>query len=1140
MKRSTLILRLWLMLLATFCVNTIHGQVTIDGIKYELNVAQGVAQVTGAESSVTVANIPSSVTYENTECTVTKIGDSAFFLNSSLTEVNLPETVTAIGDKAFQSSDLTKITFPESLGSIGNYAFNGCDLLSKIAIPKDIRIIGDRAFQGCKALTEVTLLESEEESDSSGGSDSQLGGNSFGIGNNSGSGSGNKIVYSIGGEAFSGCTSLKTITIPPLIEEIGYSAFKNCSALTEITIPAKVTSIFLALPPFSGCSSLENINVSADNTDYSSNDGVLYDKKQTEIYFCPEGKKTVTIPSSVRYIYYSDFSNCNKLESINISTSNDAYSSIDGVVYNKKQSKLICCPRAKQTVTIPNTVTIIGNYAFQHCSALAEITIPESVTSIETSAFSGCSALTKITLPESMTGFTGTSVFRYCNSLKEIVLPNSMVSIPDYTFSDCSSLTKVSLPNSLHNIGKYAFENCRSLTEITIPESVTNIKFATFRSSALIKIIIPKSVTDIEDAAFENCTSLKEIVIPKSLKNIGEAAFHYCYSLQQIIIPNSVKSIGTNAFSGCINAMLFLYPTFNSYSFLTNEIKAVFAHESEWEKVKKSYTGPVGNVLLPYFNVSRQTYLGAVTFTIEKNSLFDGLNEVSFTSLKDAEGNDLQTTGGETYSSNHLNPETTYSFVLNYSLDGEAKEYTFTAETKKPSIRLSSKEKTQKTITFNISASEDNSLRPTEKGAELTYGSYGMVADKNSLIKFTDLHSGREYRFYPYAIYNGKKYYGESSVYTTKPISCSISTAETGTTTLTAEGKFSAGDVKVDDYGFIHDGKEYSGVKTLKLTALRPQTTYNPVFWIDTEEGRYTSSALNITTQELTFKTLPASSTSNTSSTISAETNCDAETGTGFEWRRIDAPDLVPSSYEECPVVDGVMAGSLRGLSSDTYYKYRPYYKAADGSYYYGEWIGFGTADAYVYFVPTVRTMDAEPLNATSALLTGYALAGSDDITEQGFEYRPLGSSVRTASDWQRVEADGQKMAATISDLSPATLYTFRAFATTSKETVYGEEMTFETKTATGISEIPATTDVFNISARQASERGNLQVCVSGASTSTAQCCLMNVSGTTVATASVMSDGNWQAFRAGHLASGVYLLHVTCGKDARTVKLLIK
>ena len=586
--------------------------------------------------------------------------------------------------------------------------------------------------------------------------------------------------------------------------------------------------------------------------------------------------------------------------------------------------------------------------------------------------------------------------------------------------------------------------------------------------------------------------------------------------------------------------MLFLYPTFSSYSFLTNEIKAVFAHESEWEKVKKSYTGPIGNVLLPYFNVNRQTYLGAITFNVEKNELFEGLNEVSFVSLKDAEGNDLQTTGDETYSSNHLNPETTYSFVLNYSLDGETKEYTFTAETKKPTIRLSSEETTQKTITFSIFASEDNSLEPSEKGAELMYGSYGMVADENNIMKFADLHSGNEYRFYPYAVYNGKKYYGESVVFTTRSINCSISSAEIGTTTLTAEGRFNAGDVEVDGYGFTYDGKEYPGVKTLKLTGLKPGRSYSPVFWIDTEEGRYTSSALKATTGELTFKTLPASSTSNTSSTISAETNCDAETGTGFEWRRIDAPDLVPSSYEECPVVDGVMAGSLRGLSSDTYYKYRPYYKAADGTYYYGEWIGFGTADAYVYFVPTVRTMEAEPLNATSALLTGYALAGSDDITEQGFEYRPLGSAVRAASGWQRVEAGGQKMAATISDLTPATLYAFRAFATTSKETVYGEEMTFETEGATGIDEVPVSTDLFNISARQASGSGCLQVCVSGASTSTAQCCLMNVSGAKVATASIVSDGSWQTFQTGHLASGVYLLHVTCGKDARTVKLLIK
>ncbi len=111
------------------------------------------------------------------------------------------------------------------------------------------------------------------------------------------------------------------------------------------------------------------------------------------------------------------------------------------------------------------------------------------------------------------------------------------------------------------------------------------------------------------------------------------------------------------------------------------------------------------------------------------------------------------------------------------------------------------------------------------------------------------------------------------------------------------------------------------------------------------------------------------------------------EYGGGFEWRRYDAPDMVPSTFSPCPVANGHMEGRLRGLSMNTYYKYRPYYEDCNGARTFGEWTAFITADADVYFEPTVYTYAPNTITQNSATVVGYAIGGSEDVDEQGFEY---------------------------------------------------------------------------------------------------------------------------------------------------------
>lgn len=221
------------------------------------------------------------------------------------------------------------------------------------------------------------------------------------------------------------------------------------------------------------------------------------------------------------------------------------------------------------------------------------------------------------------------------------------------------------------------------------------------------------------------------------------------------------------------------------------------------------------------------------------------------------------------------------------------------------------------------------------------------------------------------------------------------------------------------------------------------------------------------TTAELEMTALPARAASNTCAVLAAETNVsELEPGCGFEWRRYDAPPEMPSTFSPCYVANGMLAGKLKNLSANTYYKYRPYYKDSTGEIYYsndGAWLAFITADAYVYFEPIVYTYEPVSIGESSAVLRGYVLAGSDDIIEQGFQYweassdesRPRKIVSRVPEgDVSTILASGQVMQASLSELRPSTEYRFRAFVRSASGENYGTEESFTTKGISSIEDI--------------------------------------------------------------------------------------
>ena len=225
------------------------------------------------------------------------------------------------------------------------------------------------------------------------------------------------------------------------------------------------------------------------------------------------------------------------------------------------------------SITIPNTITSIGAYAFQSCRYLETFAIPASVTSIGDGAFDSCRSLTSITVPNSVTSI-GKSVFNGCSSMTSITIPEGITSLSDWLLAGCTSLTSFTIPSTVTQIGDGTFSACRSLTSITIPEGVTHIGEAAFiqcsgltsitipegvslltstfsACTSLTSITIPSTVTFIGDRIFESCRSLTSITIPEGVTSIGNYVFNNCYSLTSITIPEGVTSIGNYAFQEC-------------------------------------------------------------------------------------------------------------------------------------------------------------------------------------------------------------------------------------------------------------------------------------------------------------------------------------------------------------------------------------------------------------------------------------------------------------------------------------------------------------------------------------------------------------------------------------------------------------
>lgn len=252
------------------------------------------------------------------------------------------------------------------------------------------------------------------------------------------------------------------------------------------------------------------------------------------------GVTSITIPESVKVIGKEAFDGCDAIKTLTVSSSHlQAFDSLN-------------LANVKDLYTRPPF------YEQYPVNAQIHACLPEGTTSIEAGMFESCNWLTEFEIPEGVTEI-GDSAFADCDYLTAITIPEGVTKIGDSAFQG-AGLTSVTLPASLKTIGTSAFADCANLTSITIPEGVTEIADSAFQGTGLTAVTLPASVMTIGTGVFENCPNLSSIIIADGATEVWNGAFKGCTNLTSVTLPASVKTIGMGAFADCANLTSITIP----------------------------------------------------------------------------------------------------------------------------------------------------------------------------------------------------------------------------------------------------------------------------------------------------------------------------------------------------------------------------------------------------------------------------------------------------------------------------------------------------------------------------------------------------------------------------------------------------
>ena len=471
------------------------------------------------------------------------IEDRAFYQFKG-SEITLPAGLESIGENAFAYSKITSISVPDSITNIGVMAFYECrDLVTFTmstnapitGLAQTSNIVNNGVFQNCVSLKNVTLSDN---------------------------------IESLNTHAFHGCTSLETITLPANLKILNNHVFSGCTALSSIVIPGKVESI--GNQAFYNASSLKSVIIPAavtfmDNYAFYNASGLesivfennsMLETLGNQVFKGCASLKSVdlSVAADLNTIGNNLFEECASLESVKL---NDTLITELGAGTFKNLTALT-------SVTLPETLEIIGNEAFAGASALESVVIPANVATIGTSAFENCTGLKTVTFEEGskvVSLGTATSandnIFKGTTALETVILPQTLEFIGGHVFENSgvqkiyqnNGIEEVSLPSALTTIGEYAFANCDGLTEA----------------------VIYGNTGYVGGYAFYDCNELAALTLSEGVSYIGSLAFGYCEKLEAVALPETITKLEGNPFAGCVGLLSFtLHEANTAYKFIDN------------------------------------------------------------------------------------------------------------------------------------------------------------------------------------------------------------------------------------------------------------------------------------------------------------------------------------------------------------------------------------------------------------------------------------------------------------------------------------------------------------------------------------------------------------------------------------------
>ena len=387
-------------------------------------------------------------------------------------------TVTGIGAQAFARSEITSIEIPNTVSSIGEKGIYQCHGLVSIMIPASVESIGEQAFASSVNLTEINVDEENKYFCSIDG-----------------------VLYSKDVTILHACPGAKTeIDIPATVKEIVGGAFYCCMDLKDFEMPASLESI--GDMAFFECLSLTKIEL-PDN---------LQSLGTNAFYRC-ENLESVSIGKNLNGMGMTPFCECYKLTNVTIDEANLGYVAIDNVVYARQGTQaadgmvLLWGAGGLQSVTIPDGVSVISDYAFSECKELASVEIPNSVREIRNEAFSQCESLAEVTIPKSVNNM-GYNVFRNCVKLAKVSFADGigLKTIPNGTFGGCG------------------------FTAFTVPDGFTSIEGSSFTGCEnLVSVTIGSGVQIVGNLAFLNCNALKSVYCMAAVPPSTESGDYYNY-----------------------------------------------------------------------------------------------------------------------------------------------------------------------------------------------------------------------------------------------------------------------------------------------------------------------------------------------------------------------------------------------------------------------------------------------------------------------------------------------------------------------------------------------------------------------------------------------------------------------------------